>query len=266
MAELTGREENYSAGGGGGATRRPIFPTPPLPLLGRRDGRGGSGRGCPTCRAGGGGVNPTSMAQNDTHVALIILTTQMWGGGIIGGKNFFGPQFVLLRLQRQHPFLHKTKGPARNPISPTPPPLPRRAPPPPPPPPPQSNFQVTLGTSDAICQTERQEKRGRGPGLPLPLLSIRLYFLSLRILCPAPHVDVWSGSPALLWGWANVCWCPWKPHRSCSSPLPCCTASPDVWMSLWAGVALPRKRVHRGLQRQSAHSRVSRAGSEHPGG
>ena len=46
------------------------------------------------CR-GGGGVNPTSMAQNDTHVALIILTTQMWGGGgggrgIIGGKKFSG--------------------------------------------------------------------------------------------------------------------------------------------------------------------------------
>ena len=83
------------------------------------------------------------MAQNDTHVALIILTTQMWGGGeIIGGKNFFGPKFVFLHLWRQHPFLHKTKGPTRNPISPTPPP---------PPsagvhvnPPPQSNFQVAL--------------------------------------------------------------------------------------------------------------------------
>ena len=80
------------------------------------------------CR--GGGVNPTSMAQTDTHVALIILTTQMWGGGgIIGGKDFFGPKFVFLRLRRQHPFLHKTKGPTRNPISP-------------PPPPPHSNFQV----------------------------------------------------------------------------------------------------------------------------
>ena len=80
------------------------------------------------CR--GGGVNPTSEAQNDTHVALIILTTQLWGGGgIIGGKNFFRPKFVFLRLRRQHPFLHKTKGPTRNPISPTPPP-------------PQSNFQV----------------------------------------------------------------------------------------------------------------------------
>ena len=82
------------------------------------------------------------MAQNDTHVALIILTAQMWGGGLLVEKNF-GPKFVFWRLWRQHPFLHKTKGPTRNPISPTPPP-----PPPsagvhaPPPPPPQSNFQV----------------------------------------------------------------------------------------------------------------------------
>ena len=84
----------------------------------------------------GGGVNPTSMAQNDTHIALIILTTQMWGGGIIGGKNFLGPKFVFLCLRRQHPFLHKTKGPTRNPISPTPPPplLLRRASMSPPPP------------------------------------------------------------------------------------------------------------------------------------
>ena len=63
----------------------------------------------------------------------------MGGGGIIGGKNFFGPNFVFLCLWSQHPFLHKTKGPTRNPISPTPPP----------PsagvhvtPTPQSNFQV----------------------------------------------------------------------------------------------------------------------------
>ena len=73
--------------GGGGVTRKPIFPTPPPPSLAAVTGGGGSGRGRPTCRAGGGGVNPTSMAQNDTHVALIILTTQMWGGEIIGGKN-----------------------------------------------------------------------------------------------------------------------------------------------------------------------------------
>ena len=76
------------------------------------------------------------MAQNDTHVALIILTAQMWGGGggIIGGKNFFGPKFVFLRLRRQRPFLDKTKGPTQNPISPTPPPLLRRASMSPPPP------------------------------------------------------------------------------------------------------------------------------------
>ena len=74
-------------------------------------------------RGGGGGVNPTSLAQNDTHVALIILTTQMWGGGgLLVEKTFSGQNFVFLRLWRQHPFLHKTKGPTRNPISPTPPP------------------------------------------------------------------------------------------------------------------------------------------------
>ena len=39
---------------------------------------------------GGGGVNPTSMAQNDTHVALIILTTRMWGGKLLVEKTFSG--------------------------------------------------------------------------------------------------------------------------------------------------------------------------------
>ena len=81
------------------------------------------------------------MAQIDTHVALIILTTQMWaggGGGIIGGKNFFGPNFVFLRLWRQHLFLHKTKGLTRNPISPTPPP------------PPSAGVHVTLPPRRAI--------------------------------------------------------------------------------------------------------------------
>ena len=127
--------------GGGGVTRRPIFPTPRPPSLAAVTGGGVQGGGARPA-VPGGGVNPTSMAQNDTHVALIILTTQMWGGGgIIGGKNFFGPKFVFLRLRRQHPFLHKTKGPTRNPISPTPPPLLRQASMSPLPPP-QSNFQV----------------------------------------------------------------------------------------------------------------------------
>ena len=115
-----------------GVTRGPIFPTPPH-LLGRRDGRGGSGRGCPTCRAEGG-------AQNDTHVALIILTTQMWGGKLLVEKTFSGQNlcscsfganirsYTKQRARHGTPFLQ-------------PPPLLRRAPMSPPPPL-QSNFQV----------------------------------------------------------------------------------------------------------------------------
>ena len=93
----------------------------------------------------GGGVNPTSMAQNDTHVVLIILTTQMCGGGgLLVEKNFsdqilcscaFGANIRSYTKQRARhgtPFLQ---------------------PPPPPsfggrpchPPPQQSNFQVALG-------------------------------------------------------------------------------------------------------------------------
>ena len=83
------------------------------------------------------------MAQNDTHVALIILTTQMWegGGGLLVEKTFSGQNFVFLHLRRQQPFLHKTKGPTRNPISPTPPPsFGGRPCQPPPPPPPAEQF------------------------------------------------------------------------------------------------------------------------------
>ena len=59
-------------------------------------------------------------------------------------KTFSGQNFVFLRLRRQHPCLHKTKGPTRNPISPTPPPS-FGGRPCHPPPPPQSKFQVALG-------------------------------------------------------------------------------------------------------------------------
>ena len=62
------------------------------------------------------------MAQNDPHVALIILTTHMWGKIFFVKRNFSGPKFVFRRLWWQHPSLHKTKGPARKPISGTPPP------------------------------------------------------------------------------------------------------------------------------------------------
>ena len=56
--------------------RKPICPTPPL--LGRRAGRG-VWAGLPYLPCWGGrGVTPSYMAQNDPHVALIILTTHMW--------------------------------------------------------------------------------------------------------------------------------------------------------------------------------------------
>ena len=77
---VLGRKKIALQGGGGDTEAH--FPTPPPSLLGRRDGRGGGFRaGVPDLPCRGGGVNPTSMAQNDTHVAQIILTTQMWGGG-----------------------------------------------------------------------------------------------------------------------------------------------------------------------------------------
>ena len=84
------REENCSAGGGG-VTRRPIFPTPRPPSLAAVMGGGVHGGGARPASPGGGGVNPTSMAQNDTHVALIILTTQMWQADYWWKKNF-GPK------------------------------------------------------------------------------------------------------------------------------------------------------------------------------
>ena len=71
-------QENCSAGGrwhGG-----PFAQSPTPALLGRRAEMGGLARGCPTCRAGGGeGSTPTCAAQKDPHVALIILTTHLWG-------------------------------------------------------------------------------------------------------------------------------------------------------------------------------------------
>ena len=129
--------------GGGEVTRRPIFPTPSL--LGRRDGRGGSGRGCPTCRAGGGGVNPTSMTQNDTHIALIILTTQMWGGGgDYWWKKLNRAKICVPAPSAPTSVLTQNKGPDTEPHFSNPPPSfgGRPCQPPPPPPPRQSNFQV----------------------------------------------------------------------------------------------------------------------------
>ena len=127
---------------GGGLARRPICPTPPSLSLVAVPG-GGFGLGvpylpCPGVR-GGGGPTPTYMAQNDPHVALITLTTHMWGN-FFPWKKFSGPKFVFRRLWWQHPSLHKIKGLAQKPISGTPPPLLRRAPMPSPPPPPAKQF------------------------------------------------------------------------------------------------------------------------------
>ena len=75
----TRREENCFAGGGGDGTEAHL-PNPPPPPPWSPCREGGLGWGCPTCRAGGGGgPTPTYMAQNNPHVALIILTTHMWG-------------------------------------------------------------------------------------------------------------------------------------------------------------------------------------------
>ena len=68
----------------GGDGTETHLPNPPLPLLGRRAGRGvWAGAALPAVPGGGGGgsnpTTPTYMAQNDPHVALIILTTHMWG-------------------------------------------------------------------------------------------------------------------------------------------------------------------------------------------
>ena len=85
---LTGKEDCLGLGGKkialrgrGGMARKPICPTPPpSPSLVAVPG-GGFGLALPylLCRGGGGGPTPTYMAQNDPHVALIILTTHMWG-------------------------------------------------------------------------------------------------------------------------------------------------------------------------------------------
>ena len=121
---------------------------------------GGSGRGCPTCRARGGGGGATQHLWLKMIPTSRILTTQMWGGGeIIGGKNFFGPKFVFLCLRRQHPFLHKTNGPTRNPFSPTPPPLLRRASMSPPPPPPRSAILRSPWTPRAAQRHRSGPKR-----------------------------------------------------------------------------------------------------------
>ena len=78
------RRKLLCGGGGGGRWHGSPFAHPPLAAVPRGGVRGGgvlpavSGRG-------GGGVH---MAQNDPHVALIILTTHMWGEIFLAEKLF----------------------------------------------------------------------------------------------------------------------------------------------------------------------------------
>ena len=74
-------------------------------------------------------------------------------------KKFSGPKFVFRCLWWQQPSFHKTKGPARKPISGAPPPPPSFAGRPchPPPPPPQSNFRAAQeGLWDMMQEMQEQ--------------------------------------------------------------------------------------------------------------
>ena len=147
-------------GGGGGDTEAHFPNPPPPPSLAAVTVGGGSWPGCPTCHAGGGGgVNPTSMAQNDTHVALIILTTQMWGGKLLVEK-FFRAKFCVPVPLAPTSVLTQNKGPDTEPHFSNPPPLLRRASmSPPPPPPPRSNFQVALCHPIPVAKSEETLSR-----------------------------------------------------------------------------------------------------------
>ena len=74
--------------GGGGWYGSPFAQRPPPPPWSPCR-EGGLGWGWATYRAKGGGGTPTYMAQNDPHVALIILTTHMWGKNFLRKKNLW---------------------------------------------------------------------------------------------------------------------------------------------------------------------------------
>ena len=101
------------------------------------------------------------MAQNDTHVALIILTTQMWGGELLVEKKFSGcsctcaniRSYTNQRARHGTPFLQ-----------PPPPLLQWASMSPPPPPPPQSNFQVALIWSLRLLRLGQGRSLYRGGG------------------------------------------------------------------------------------------------------
>ena len=100
---------------------------------------------------GGGGVNPTSMAQNDTHVALIILTTQMWGGGGLLMEKTFSGQICVPAPLAPTSVLTQNKGPDTEFHFSNPPPPPSFGGRPCHPPPRRANFRSPFGMPYPCC-------------------------------------------------------------------------------------------------------------------
>ena len=179
------------------------------------------------CR--GGGVNPTSMAQNDTHVALIILTTQMWGagGGLLVEKTFSGQNLCSCAFGANIRSYTKQRARHGTPFLQTPPPLLRRASMSAPPPPPRRAIfrspeegavfgERWPNTADQPTRSENHcshETWGlphgrkfeanvscRSPTSPTPRLSGALYLsvllLLMRVICVYRR---WARRGALLW-------------------------------------------------------------------
>ena len=124
------------------------------------------------------------MAQNDTHVALIILTTQMWGGGgLLVEKTFSGQNlcscafganihsYTKQRARHGTPFLQ-------------PPPLLRRASMSPPPPPRRAIFRSPWGEGRGGSRAAA----GRPPwGLSSPVRLVQRHVLSVAAgMSPVP--------------------------------------------------------------------------------
>ena len=125
------------------------------------------------------------MAQNDTHVALIILTTQMWGGLLVektfSGQNLcscaFGANIRSYTKQRARhgtPFLHPPPPPlAGVHVTPPPPSAGVHVTPPPPsagvhvnPPPPSASVHVTPPSQSNLQVALRERQTHRPPTEP----------------------------------------------------------------------------------------------------
>ena len=73
-------------------------------------------------RGGEGGLQPNIYGSNDTHVALIILTTQMWGGGNYWWKKLFRAKICVPAPSAPTSVLTQNKGPDTEPHFSNPPP------------------------------------------------------------------------------------------------------------------------------------------------